>query len=346
MPSVTIDTCVFAAPSIDVSYENVIEYVETLLDWKRLLNEPWIAIYLSENVSQLMLETSVYPIRENLKALFKSKGIVEYDPNTVMPVIDQLLRLTPTFETYFRIKDILLDNVTATPDILSIHTSEGLKSDLARIILMIAVLRACCHQEILDHSLIVKPWCGGRRIKVSAQIADIETSRTDLFGLPECPEFFRGEVVTCQNFREFLQNLDEIAIWQASDDETGLEIAIKVAVYKSRILRGLDPDWDDIRGFHFGPEFFIRKCNLERTGCPGIEDRSIRAIVETIDKINLQDVHAFRINDAGSSPQLMRGHDKAWRRNIDREYRLHYWECPDSVIEFSSIGPHNDLYFP
>jgi hypothetical protein len=37
MPSVTIDACILAVPSIQVSREEVVDYVETLLDWKQLL---------------------------------------------------------------------------------------------------------------------------------------------------------------------------------------------------------------------------------------------------------------------------------------------------------------------
>ena len=346
MPSVTIDTCVFAAPPISVTYEEVLGYVETLLDWKILLREPWIAIYLSKNVSEAMLEDAVYPFRENLKVLFREKGILEYDPNTVVPVIEQLLRITPTFETYFRIHDILLQNVKTIPDILSIHTSEGLSSDLARIVVMIAILRSCCHQPILDHNLIIKPWCGGRKIEVTAQIVEIETSREDISAIPEYPDYFQGEVFTCENFKEFVQNLDETVIWQASDCMDGLEVAIKVAVYKTRIHNKGEPDWEGVQGFNFGPSFYTRMREMERSGSPGLIDRTIRAIVETLEKMSLQDVHALRINEGGGSPQRMRGKDKAWRRDIDREYHLHYWELSNGEIEFASIGPHNDFDIP
>jgi hypothetical protein len=42
----------------------------------------------------------------------------------------------------------------------------------------------------------------------------------------------------------------------------------------------------------------------------------------------------------------MRDQDKAWRRDIDSKYRLHYWECADGTIEFASVGAHNMFVIP
>jgi len=73
--------------------------------------------------------------------------------------------------------------------------------------------------------------------------------------------------------------------------------------------------------------------------------RALRAIVETIDQLKLEDVHALRQSDSGGASQRVRGHDKGWRRDIDREYHLHYWEGSGG-IEFGWMGPHNDFQLP
>lgn len=346
MPSVTIDTCIFALPSEHATQEEVMGYVETLIDWSTLLDESWIEIYLCESISQDMLDENIYPIREKLKVLFKTIEVDVADANTVATVIDRLLRKTPTFETYFKISDILLNEVTITPDVLSIHTSKKLSSNLARIVVMIAIIRSCLKTPILDHNLIIKPWGRGSKIQVSAQIIEIDISREDLTEIPKYPHYFQGEVLAYENFKELVQSLDENAIWKGSDCEANLELATRIALYKSRIRNGDDPNWKDTHGFCFGTNFYTRMQEMERSGSPGLLDRTIRAIVETLEKMNLQDVHALRINEGGASPQQMRGKDKAWRRDIDREYHLHYWELTNGEIEFASIGPHNDFNIP
>lgn len=346
MASVTIDTCVLAAPPDSSTRDEVMSYVENLLDWKLLLKEPWIAIFMSERAAEAMLDANVYPLRDQLKLLFSKKGIQEYDVNTVASLVDELLKKTPGLETYFGINDVLHENLSTLPDLLSLHTGPELASELARVIVIIAILRTCCRKPVLDHSLIIKPWNGSLSVKIKTQIVEIETSRNDIEGFQHTPEYFEGEILTCQNFREFVLNIDETSVWEAAKDEIGLILATKLAVFKHRIMRNLEPEWDSITGFTFGKQFYSRMRECERGGCLGLVERTIDAIIDTIDELKLSQVHIKRTGKGGNNPQETRGQDKAWRRNINDEYRLHYWECNDGTLEFASVGPHNMFDIP
>jgi hypothetical protein len=301
---------------------------------------------MSENASAAMFEAGVYPLRDELKRLFSEKSIQAYDPNTVGLLAADLLKKTPGFETCFRMRDVLTSEVSTLPDLLSIHTGEALSSELARCVVIIAILRSHCTHPVLDHNLIVKPWRGTNVVQVRAQIHDIDTTRDDLMPVPVPPEFFEGDVLTCQNFRELVLNLNESAIWNTAEDEVGLALATKIAVYKSRLERNMEPEWDDISGFAFGREFMRYKQDCDRAGSLGLPDRILRALSETIDGVNLRAVHEKRTGPGGGNPQELRGADKAWRRDIDREYHLHYWECADGSTEFASVGPHNMFDIP
>ena len=87
--SVTIDAGVLAVPMQGGVDRDAHRYVETLLDWSRLLDEPWVAIYMSERASEALLEDGLFPLREQLRRLFAAYGIVEYDVNTVATVVDR-----------------------------------------------------------------------------------------------------------------------------------------------------------------------------------------------------------------------------------------------------------------
>jgi len=346
MPSVTIDTCVLESPDLGTSRDDVLKYIETLLDWKKLLDEPWIAIYMSENAAGAMIDEGVYPLRPALRALFTAKGIEEYDANTVALLAEDLLRSTPSFETYFQVRDILVDNVQTNPDLLGIHTAPKLTEELARCLVLIAILRGHCRNPVMDHNLIITPSPGQNTVSVSALIYELDCQRDDLLSLPQPPELFQGEVLVCQNFHELLLNLNESAIWEAAGDEIGLALAARIAVYKARLARNVDPDWDAIANFSFGREFMDFKRTCDRSGSVGLAGRILRALAETIDGENMRDVHAKRTGMGGGDPQAMRGADKAWRRDIDREYHLHYWECENKAVEFASVGPHNMFDIP
>src|SRR5438128_2723819 len=75
---------------------------------------------------------------------------------------------------------------------------------------------------------------------------------------------------------------------------------------------------------------------------------ALRAASEAIDRQNMPAVHALRTGTGGNDPQRVRRRDnaKAWRRDVDREYHLHYWETGNGTIEFASIGVHNDFTIP
>jgi hypothetical protein len=345
MPSVTIDGGVLAVPLEKDGKEEIHRYVDTLLDWRRLLDEPWVAIYMSERVSEALFEDGLYPLRDQLRELFANQGIVEYDVNTVAQVVDSLLQLTPSFETYFKIRDVLVDEVLTTPDVLRLCCGAAMQSDLARCVVLIAILRRHCMTPVRDHSLILR-LAPRRVVNVQALIHDLDHDRDDLGNVPTPPELFKGDVLVCDDFRGLVECLDESTILVNSADEVALGTAIRIALYKSRLARHEEPDWEDVPSLRVGHRFhasLIRACADQPASFP---PRVLRAIVETLEGGNLGAVHALRTGPGGGNPQQTRGKDKAMRRDVDREFHMHYWQCEDGTVELASVGVHNDFSIP
>lgn len=342
MPSVTIDAGVLAAPPEHGSAEDAHRYVEALLDWSRLLDKPWVAIYMSERASEALFDDGLFPLRDQLKRLFTANGIVEYDVNTVAQVVDRLLQLTPSFETYFSIRDVLAEELSTEPDILQLCSGTKLQSDLARCIVLIAILRQHCREPVSDHSLILRR-APDKIIRVRALIQLLEHERTDLATMPVPPEYFEGDVLVCDDFRGLVECLDEAAILLKATDDVGIETAIRIAVYQSRLSRGESPEWDDVPGHRIGHDFHLSFQGRHPT--QQLATKLIRAIVEILERTNMKATHWLRTGTGGSDPQRVRGSDNAhaWRRDVDYEYHLHYWELPDGSAEFASVGVHNNF---
>ena len=348
MQTISIDSGVLAAPKVEDSSENIYEYVDTLLDWQRLLGEPWVSVHLTERASELLVEEGLYPLRLALQEVFKMHGIVEYDVNTVAQVAERLLRLTPTFEAYFRVRDVLLEQLETEPSLLSLTVGENMAADLGRCVVLMAILRQHCREVVQSHRLILKKSPASGLIIVRAIIHDIEHDRKDLGRVPTAPESFEGQVLACHDFRGLLLSIDEVAAWQAASDEIGKEVAIRIAVYKSRLTRGLDPAWDDVPRTRFGRNFFQTADRVCRANPEDLIPKLLRSVMETAERVNIGSTHALRENQSGGAPQRRRGSDgaSAWRRDVDYEYHLHYWECPDGMVELASLGPHNDFAIP
>ena len=345
LASVTIDAGVLAVPHIECARDDAFQYVDTLLDWKKLLEEPWVAIYMSEQASGTLFTEELYPLRGHLRKLFNAHGIVEYDANTVARIVDQLLKTSSYFETYYRIKDVCSKNLETDPDVIRLTTHDGLQSDLARCITLIAVLRKHCAQLMGSHSLILRE-APKQVIQVRAQIHEIDHTRDDIPALPCPPEFFEGDVLVCDDFHGLIECLDESAILVGASDDLGIGLAIRIALFKGLIAQGDDPDWGGVIVPSIGSKF-RELCQRVCTDQGGSLPRKIlRSIVETIKGKNLRAVHSLRTGPAGSDPQRMRGSDKAQRRDIDRTFHLHYWQCPHGKIELASVVYHDDFSIP
>jgi hypothetical protein len=343
--SVTIDAGVLAVP-LDGGAEDARRYVEILLDWARLLDKPWIAIYMSERASEALFDDGLYPLRDQLKSMFAANGIIEYDVNTVAMVVDSLLMLTPSFETYFSIRDVVAEELTTEPDILRLCSGTRLQSDLARCVVLIAIIRQHCQAPVRDHSLILQR-APGRTVRVRALIHMLEHQRDDLGAMPVPPEYFEGDVLVCDDFTGLIECLNEAAILLKATDDVGVETAIRIAVYKSRLACGTAPEWDDVQRYRIGHAF--RSSSQKNHPIQQLASKLLRAIVETLEHTNMAATHELRTGPGGSDPQRVRGsdHAKAWRRDIDREYHLHYWMCIDGVVEIASLSfPHNDFTIP
>ncbi|WP_143239516.1 hypothetical protein [Agrobacterium rosae] len=345
MLNITIDAGVIAVPHPVCSADELHKYVDTLLDWSKILDEPWVAIHISEGAAATLFADKLYPLREQLKTLFNDFGIVEYDVNTVAKVVDKLLTLTPSFETYYRVTDVLADQIDTAPDIIKLTTHDGLQSDLARCVVLIAILRKHCQQPLAGHSLILRS-APKPIVNVRAQIHDIEHERDDLPSLPVPPHFFDGEVLVCDDFKGLVECLDDSAILTGASDSLGIELAIKIALFKDDLEKGNEPNWAGAVVPKIGEGFVetCRQCCRDQGGT--LSPKILRAVVETILNQNMGAVHPLRIGKGGDDPQRMRGSDKAQRRDIDYEFHLHYWECATGAVELGSVVHHNDFSIP
>ncbi|HCF1401505.1 TPA: hypothetical protein NH837_005773, partial [Pseudomonas aeruginosa] len=164
--------------------------------------------------------------------------------------------------------------------------------------------------------------------------------------LPCPPEFFEGDVLVCDDFRGLIDCLDESAILVGASDDLGIELAVRIALFKNEIAQGDSPDWGGVIVPAIGARFRELCQQVCADQGDSVPPKILRSIVETIKGHNLPAVHALRTGPGGNDPQRMRGSDKAQRRDIDREFHLHYWECADGTVELASVVYHNDFSIP
>lgn len=346
--SVTIDSGVLTVPSLNAPSEDAHRYVESLFHWSKLLDEPWVDIYMSERASETLFDDRLYPLRDQLRQFFDAKGITEYAVNDIASIVNNLLQITPHLETYFKVRDVLAEQISTTPDILQSSPGSNLRSDFKRCVVLIAILREYCRNSILEHCLIIR-YAPTQTVNVQALIYELEHSRNDLDALPTHPDRFDGKVLICDDFRGLIECFDESSILAESTDDNGLETAIRIGLYKSRLGRGEDPEWDDLRSLRIGRRFFDTVQDSCRNQGNSFPAKVLRAIVETLDGENLPATHPLRTGSGGGNPQRMRPADgaSAMRRDIDNDHHLHYWSCGNGIVELASVSfPHDNFSIP
>lgn len=343
--SVTIDAGVLAVPSISATSKDAHHYVETILNWLKFLGELRVDIYMSEHATEALIEDDLYPFYDQLTQFFNTNGITEYAVNDIVSAVNKLLQLTPYFETYFKVRDVLAEQTVTDPDILGPNSSSNLQSYLTQCVVLIAILRGYCQSPILDHFLIIRQ-APSRIVQVQALVRKLKDNRNDLDEIPKPPKLFKGDVLVCDDLRGLIECLDESDIFRNATDDFGIEIAIRIALYKSRIERQQNPDWEEIPTLRIGRLFHQKAKDICSNQADSFPKQVLRAIVETLEKTNLSAVHALKTGQGGNDPQRMRGKDKAQRRNIDHAYRLHYWQCEGGMVELASIGPHDNFSIP
>ncbi|MCL6590797.1 MAG: hypothetical protein K6U80_12680 [Firmicutes bacterium] len=349
MPSVTIDAGVLATPSPGASRDDIYHYIENLLDWQKLLEESWISIYMSEKISNTLVDDGAYPLRENLKRLFSSKGIIEYDVETLVYFIEYLLRLTPSFEKYCHIKDVLTEELLIEPNINILTPGKNMQSDLERCLVLFAILcNFSDNNPLNNHTWIIRECPSTGSIKLKAKIILLEHNRNDLQRLPQLPVMIEGPIPVCRDFRGLILKIEESSAWRAAQNEVEKEMALKVAIFKARFIGDTEAEWGSFPAFRFGRKFLESVDRICQSTPDNFLTKLLRSMAETLDKQNMRAVHPLREDEGGNTPQRIRKADsaRAWRRDIDYNYHLHYWDCADGSIEFALIGPHNCFDIP
>lgn len=346
MLGVTIDTAVFAPPQIDATRDEVYRFITTLLEWKDAMGQGYIRLYRSRFTQEVLMQCDLYPLRPRLKELLRNAEIVEYDANTISVWVEKILKGAIEIEPALGITDVLLEDVTIDPDVFVSATPVALRQNSVRCAVILSLASRFATEPMLRaHAIALRASDFGIPVRVRAVIHDIEHCRADLGAVPIAPAHFEASVLVCTSVQRFLVCLDGIDIVKSATEAVDIETAIRISLFRVYSSRG-DFDWQHLPTFQLGPQFFQSLQEHRAMSGSGLAERLMRSVVETICHDNLAATHALRTGEGGDNPQRTRGRDLAWRRDVDREYHLHYWECAGGIVELAKLVVHNDFSIP
>jgi hypothetical protein len=174
----------------------------------------------------------------------------------------------------------------------------------------------------------------------------LDHKRDDFLNVPLDPAEFEGQVIQCNDLNSVVDSIDAADLLYHAEDVDDVNLAIRIASYQYRIHTDKVRDWGTTHLPRVHDDFYKTCFRVCKDQAPALASKILRAIVETIYGHNMASVHALRGGMSGNTPVRTRNGDTAQRRDIDRTFHLHYWECTDGSVEIASVVYHDDFSIP
>ena len=344
--TVYLDPSVFVCPTpsdpIDEYVAKLEQYIETLGSLRDRLKSSLFRLLTSRDTAGLLLVANCYPVYPSLRDGLQRAGLGEiYQPGDVVRLVDQLLREANPIEDTVGVNAVIADplNVTTPMEYVGDGAQRELQ-DYHYLTLAIGFYLGTLRPDLI--------WAVGRTksangraaesstmIKVVGTIRDIELSDEEAtVSIPLTIEVFIPCGASC---KQLCIGLDLHKLSQDLTESSLVEL-ITVALSQS-------PNADTSRSklnWTVGSSFYESVVKLNLQNNPAIFRALLAACTSTICATEMSKTHALRTGPGGNNPQIKKDGACAWRRDIDREFHLHYWSRGESY-EFASCVVHNNF---
>lgn len=342
MPDLYLDPYLFACPSPDriTDFER---YIDNIVAWRDLTNVNSAAIYTTRSTIDVLFQTESYPLWDDLKKVLGILGIVNIQIKDIVNLVDSFLQKLPTIEDRLGIKELLTSNVNSTPSDHLTQRNEIFVEQYERLLVLMCLVQEVPNSLEQQQLMLTRDLNSGCiSVNVTGEIADCEFfSPEKVFHLPHS---VACDLIACDSPDGLYSVLDTTGVWMSATTDDQRLNAISIYLQQRLQASGL---WGTtaIRNWSVGRKFFETADRLGFTFEPPKIKALLRACAETILRENLDATHWLRISEGANAPQRERGSDKAWRRDIDYEFHLHYWETKNGP-ELASVVVHSDMSIP
>lgn len=338
-----IDPYLLAFP-VEVGGPAVIErYVRTLLHLRDLHDFRWCRVFTTNKVEELVVSTTGFPPWGSIAGAIHEAGIEEIDAKEVLSIFIGLLQKLPFVEEQLNLKDVLIDNPRCIPDGHLVGRPSIFIMEHNRLLALMAMYASVKQLGVKDQlfatSNVVQTCIG----TFSAELIEVEAvaSETSL----ALPISLSDEFIFCSCPTPVREYVDPLYAWQTA--ENSREVRSALELFLDAYAKANGKQASDRRRFTLHSQFLQTVLSNKQLRNDATASKILRACAECIYRDNLASTHAIRVSSAANSPQRKRARDSAtaWRRDIDRELHLHYWETA-SGPELASIVPHADIHIP
>jgi hypothetical protein len=327
--SILLNAAALAAPGEGASASDIEEYLGFLLNAASAARTPETTLCLTRRTSEHLATDGCYPLRPALAAALRQNGIVEFDANTIAVLAETILQTAFVLEDEFEIDDILAAITQLEPEI-RVCFLPACNQDLERCISIACLLKSLklTRREIVIGLPYQASGVSSLRAAVEVQIAETRVLDRTI----ALPARITSHLAAFSGATPIVSGLDEIELWRSADSSESLRRSVALGLLKR--------DRQLARSFSFA-DGFLESAHFWASRAPA--ERVYRAVLATILREDMRATHGLRIRRGGNSPQIRKEGKLAFRRDIDHELHLHYWECRDESVELVKVTVHNDF---
>jgi len=326
-----IDPYIFALDKNTLTKEQLEEFIDNLIDWKKLIDLNWGLVYRPADTFEILFKHKLYPLVDGLKELVDKFNIDYIQPEEIDKIVNSVLNKLPTIEDYSEINDILIDN-----DNLDITGNRN--EDFVYILKkLVSILKIDCaiNKKRESGQIILSKELNGPLIKFDAVISIVDAIHSI-----DLPIALNIEFYHFINFKDFCSKIEPAIIWINAQNDLCIRMAIYIKIFQHD--ESIDYiNHDNSPNFVLHDTFFKSMRNLNFHTDEIKIDSLLRALFEEILHLNMKDTHELREGKSGGDKQIEYCDFKGWRRNIGYDYHLHYWKKGNNLI-FTDVVPHNN----
>lgn len=329
MACLAVDSVVFAYVEPGEDSVERSRYERRLLGLQRLAGRDRVSVYVPASAFEELESAGIAPPWADAYG--------ENGDRDIIKLALGLLERCRHLEDWSEIQDLLVANPGAIPGNHLEGRPKSLVGDYHRTC---AIIMAYAERDGVPAESVVLVTSGVEEsvchVRLTGRVDIIEP---DLDGL--APFEYNDSIAHIASVGKNVEAFDPCSLWKTGEYDTAISLAI---AQSSSDIEG----WPDEEfPFEIRTEFIE---SLAQHGFTHIDAR-INALVRECANVVLgrrtRDSHHLREGVSGSTPTVRRSEDGAvaWRRDIDREYRMHYWKR-GAEIEFALVAPHNEFTIP
>jgi hypothetical protein len=318
--------------------EKIISYVQTLVEWDSLRNFKSVQFTTDNDLTAALADENCYPMWDSLTTALNDADLSDdFQIQDVNTIIQSLLQKSVYIEDVAKISDLLIDSFAIANDCINPRRPR-FQDHLSRMLAFKAVMERADKESTKTMKMATvgdDENAGVVQLIVNVAMCEWEDGQVE-----EALGNIATEIECFEGAADFYKRFDPFLWWENGSQE-GCRDALVACIAKSSDTP-CEAATAMQHSFVFGKIFLDSARNLGFIHDKTRADRVMRACKEVLLKEKLASTHHLRVNKGPQAMPHQRENYIAWRKDIDHDFHLHYWD-DGKKIEFANVVVHNDF---